>query len=1102
MKTFKNITAHSLGTALKTILAGALLVTGGCWGESDPASVMVRISGSDGAGGYQSLAEGADEWYRITVSGPDIAAPVVSSGKVGDAIELSAPSGDDRVFTAELFSDVGLATPTYRGRSVPIDLLPDVQTLVRIDVYPLVGQAVIEDKPYFTDSVIEVTGSLRVPSQEVVLSYEWYVNDNLVPDATGASLGGEHFNKGDKVHARIVPRFGDTAGDATRSNTVTIRNSKPTAPKVRIDPALPSIYQTSGIWVTVYQPAVDADGDPVSYRFDWLRNGESAGLPQHQAFISKLELLDGDHWQVQVTATDGSEDSEPGSASKYIEMPVSNGMPTVFGIGKRNVCYADSAGNAYCAGDGRWGQLTGGIYPDTYGEGDPLPPPGGQLGAPSALSPLLVSQIITEPPVEPEHLLESSEYLLLSSVPRGVVDLAVGDYHICALSLDSSVRCWGDNTNGQAGPHAGTLIVDEPVSVPGLEIGVMDLSAGAFHTCALLADNTVACWGSNAFGQLGPDVQAASSATPVVIPGLQGVKAVSTGAWHSCAVLSDGSLKCWGANGNNQLGTDTVPVSPTPLTVDLPPVKAVATGEDFTCAVELMGGTFCWGANDFGQLGTGNFDPATMPTYTEMYDDVVEIVAGGHHVCTLTTYDELYCWGDNGRGQLADGPSQYLTKASPDYLGYDLQDIYAGGDATCVLGFGGYPDCFGDNTLGQMGTYGGGTRFEPVDYWGAANGIISISAGDAHGCYITASAGPGQLACWGNNDNGQLGNGGRWDSEYASEYDFVENTRLWNLVEAGANHTCAIEQTGLLWCWGDNRHGQLGIGSIDEDRLSPALVTTQVTWHSVGAGRHHTCAVNAADDTMQCWGDNTYGQLGTDTAMPGFVTQPVETGPVSWSTSGIDRPAVTAGDRHTCAISIDYRLYCWGDNSRGQLGIGAMGGTFASPQEVTGMHSDWNFVVAGAEHTCGVRNNSDLYCWGKNSDGQLGDGTTTHRAMPVRIGSAVGDWTSLALGERHTCGTVWDGTDLWCWGGNTTPGRGITGQLGLGLVEQALTPQPVTLVGNSQTPSPMRPIAGRDFTCQADAGMYVSCWGSNDEAQLGEYSTPWLSDCYSCYPGY
>ena len=245
----------------------------------------------------------------------------------------------------------------------------------------------------------------------------------------------------------------------------------------------------------------------------------------------------------------------------------------------------------------------------------------------------------------------------------------------------------------------------------------------------------------------------------------------------------------------------------------------------------------------------------------------------------------------------------------------------------------------------------------------------------------------------------------------------------WTHVAPGDQHTCATRANGTLWCWGDNAYGDLGIGNqTGQDRPRPVTTPAAGGWANVTAGGDHTCAIRSGG-TLWCWGDNAYGELGignqTGQDRPRPVTTPAAGG---WA-------SVTAGGDHTCAIRSGGTLWCWGDNAYGELGIGNQTGQDRPRPVTTPAAGGWASVTAGGTHTCAIRSDGTLWCWGRNETGQLGIGNQNNQNLPRQVTTpAPGGWASVTAGGDYTCATRTGGT-LWCWG------FGDYGQLGTGVID-------------------------------------------------------------------
>jgi len=295
--------------------------------------------------------------------------------------------------------------------------------------------------------------------------------------------------------------------------------------------------------------------------------------------------------------------------------------------------------------------------------------------------------------------------------------IAAGYFHTCALTAGGGVKCWGGNYFGQLGSSANTG-TNNPNPTPidtGLS-GVVAIAAGDEHTCAVTAAGGVECWGGNYYGQLGSDTNSGTS-TPNPTPldtGLSGVVAIAAGRFHTCAVTAAGGVKCWGYNDYGQLGSSTNNgteiANPTPIDTGLSGIVAIVAGTFHTCALTAAGGVKCWGYNYYGELGsstnsvTNNANPTPIDTGLS---GIVAIAAGSYHTCALTTAGGVKCWGHNHYGQLGSSTNNGTETANPTPLDTGLSGIVAiaaGAFHSCAPTAAGGVQCWGDNRYGQIGS--------------------------------------------------------------------------------------------------------------------------------------------------------------------------------------------------------------------------------------------------------------------------------------------------------------------------------------------------------------------------------------------------------------
>jgi len=359
-------------------------------------------------------------------------------------------------------------------------------------------------------------------------------------------------------------------------------------------------------------------------------------------------------------------------------------------------------------------------------------------------------------------------------------------------------------------------------------------------------------------------------------PPLLNIAAIVAGGWHTCALTVGGGVKCWGNNGDGQLGDGTTTTHLTPVNVSglASGVRGIRAGVGHTCARTAGGGVKCWGRNDYGQLGEGTTTSRLTPVdVSGLASGVSGFTAGGYHTCARTSGGGVKCWGRNDYGQLGDGTTtNRTTPVDVSGLASGISAIAAGYWHTCALTAGGGVKCWGGNWWGQLGDGTTNNRRTPVDVSGLANGVSAIAAGHWHTCALTAGGG---VKCWGLNGDGQLGDGTTNNRRTPVDVSGLANGV--SAIAAGGGHTCALTSEGGVKCWGRNDYGQLGDGTTVR-RLTPVSVSGLASGVSaITAGEDHTCALTAVGG-VKCWGWNIFGQLGdgttTDRHMPVDVVDP------------------------------------------------------------------------------------------------------------------------------------------------------------------------------------------------------------------------------------
>ena len=640
--------------------------------------------------------------------------------------------------------------------------------------------------------------------------------------------------------------------------------------------------------------------------------------------------------------------------------------------------------------------------------------------------------------------------------------MAAGDAHTCALTSANNIVCWGANANGQLG--IGSFIDQSlPVLVTGIVGNASAVVAGERHACALLDTGAVRCWGANEHGQLGNPISGDQSA-PVDVVGLPDPAiALATGANHTCAVLNQGSVYCWGNNSVGQLngsaGTDSV----TPILVpNLAPAISVAAGSEHSCALLQSGSVSCWGSDAFGQLGDGpNTVTASSTSVINLAPGVQFLSAGGGHTCAATNTGILQCWGHNNNGQLGDGSlanqAQPITVTNTSGA---LLALSLGPRHTCLATLSNGLYCWGDNSSGQLGDNTTVDKSLPQKVVGLNGNVQDVATGNRHTC---ARLIDGSLNCWGRNYNGQLGNGE--DGRYPLPVDVVGLTSGVGSLVAASNSTCA-RVNGAAKCWGSNSNGQLG-DSTRRDRTTPvSVVGLSSGVILLSSDGKHSCATTSSE--VLCWGNNSNGQLGDGSNIDRLTPTVVD------GINGAEVMSIVIGDLHSCALFFTGDIKCWGSNSSGQLGDGSNIDR-NKPVKVKDLGGYATSVSAGAAHSCSRLLNGIVKCWGSNTLGQLGDGTKIDHILPAPVtGFDQGGAASVTASETHSCARLTGNTGVRCWGNNAY------GQLGDNSIAESLTP--VDVVGLSNVGGM---TVGRFHNCVLNNNE-MSCWGDNRYGQLGD----------------
>lgn len=333
-------------------------------------------------------------------------------------------------------------------------------------------------------------------------------------------------------------------------------------------------------------------------------------------------------------------------------------------------------------------------------------------------------------------------------LPNGVVQVGAGDGFTCVLTSAGAVLCWGDNSYGQLGRGASVGAPLVPSVVLGLSSGVKAIAVGQYHVCALTTDGAVKCWGYGGNGVIGDNTGTSRDAPSSVIGLFAGVEAITAGSSISCALTASKGVKCWGASPGDGNGVSYVPVDVTGLTTG---VASIASGTDHTCAVLETGAVKCWGGNSFGEVGDGTSNPRYAPVSVSGLSGIASVIPGYSRTCAVTEAGAVKCWGANSNGELGDGtitPSR--TPVNVIGISWTVAGLRADElSRTCALTGYGETRCWGRGPASEFWA-------PPVAFPAGLDTSVQIEQSSYHACALTILDG---VKCWGTNSYGELGGG-------------------------------------------------------------------------------------------------------------------------------------------------------------------------------------------------------------------------------------------------------------------------------------------------------------------------------------------------------
>lgn len=643
---------------------------------------------------------------------------------------------------------------------------------------------------------------------------------------------------------------------------------------------------------------------------------------------------------------------------------------------------------------------------------------------------------------------------------KRIVKVAAGGYHSLALDSEGEVYAWGNNSYGRLGAgHSSTTTTVQKVYTGGTSSlagkKVIDIAANFGTSAALDSLGNVHTWGYGELGQLGNGT-AMNSNVPVQITGIS-AKAISGGNNHFLALSTSGQVYGWGAKDYYVLGDGSntgSSLTPT-LIPGLSSVSQISAGLFHNFALTSNNKLYAWGSGAFGKIGDGTTTNRTTPIDVSATSGflssplagktIKSIDAGGESSFAIDSEGILYGWGSNTYGQLGIAP---MGTSSDNYkprkvvsgalLGRNISSVALGRYHTLAVDTEGDVYSWGYNTDGQLGNGTSGAATTTVVPAMVQNGVVisKLSTGYYHTIALMSD---GKMFAWGYGSSGQMGNGSTANRTFPIEIDTTGTPMAGKTivdVVSGAYHNLALDSTGAVYAWGLGTSGQIGDGA-KTNRSRPVLVDMTdtplagKTITQLAASEFNSMALTD-EGKVYVWGRGTNGVLGNGTIVDMANPRPVEVDTTGTPMAGKTITQITLGAlTNAYALDSSGQVYSWGCIFNGALGDGVSSnttttsvctsGTATKPVTVavTGTPMDGQVITdisAGYRYVLARTAYGDVYAWGLNSSGQLGDGTTSSRDRPIAVN--VPPLQKIMTKYTSSAG-VTEGGAMYSWGANT-----------------------------------------------------------------------------------
>jgi alpha-tubulin suppressor-like RCC1 family protein len=585
-------------------------------------------------------------------------------------------------------------------------------------------------------------------------------------------------------------------------------------------------------------------------------------------------------------------------------------------------------------------------------------------------------------------------------------------------------------------------------------------STGNF-TIAIKKDGSLWGWGQNGSqGLLGlGDATIAESLVPIRIGTATDWESISSGANHTIALKTNGTLWTWGYSFFGALGdgSNFLRISPTQVGIDTD-WSSISAGSNTSYAIKTNGRLFAWGDNGGGQMGDGTTITKFVPTQIGDSSDWGIIVGGNSIAFGLKTDGTIWGWGYDFRIGIASTSNNNVVK-SPIQINSESNwvNISPNSNYSCIaIKSNGTLWGAGNNDYGQLGI---GNTESKINFTQIGNGSNWRSAVGSN--HVLALDKQNNLFSWGNNSSGELGKGNFSTNNSIKQVGIDTN---WDKTFASYYHSAAIKKDGTLWTWGKNESGQLGNG-YDENSQIPVQIGIGTNWQTLALGFDHSLALKK-DGTLWAWGANQKGELGDGTTSS--KTIPTQIG------TATDWASICSSEETSFGIKKNGTLWAWGYNFYGTMGNGT--NTNSNIPIQIGTNTDWVSISAGQHHVLSLKSNGTLWAWGNNYAGQLGIGNNTNSNIPIQIGTAT-DWAAIETGNSHSFALKKDGS-LWGWGLNSI------GNLGDGTITNRNLPIRINI-------SEINKLSGSGFSfhkIQIKMDGSIWGWGNKFYGQLANES--------------